>query len=41
MSIYRCNKCDLKKDNDIECVYVIEHKEICQDCWDKRVKELK
>ena len=41
MSIYRCGECDLKKDNDIECVYVVEDIEICQDCWDKRVKKLK
>ena len=37
MSIYRCNQCDTQKDNDIECVYDVSDKQICQGCLDDEV----
>ena len=40
MSIYRCEFCDLEKDNDKECVYILDNKDICQDCWNKIVEGL-
>ena len=39
MSIYRCNKCDLKKDNDFECVHVVIGKFICESCWEEKIKD--
>ena len=37
MSIYRCNQCDEQKDNDIECLYDVNDKQICQSCVDDEV----
>ena len=37
MSIYRCNQCDTQKDNDIECLYDVNDKQICQSCVDDEV----
>ena len=37
MSIYRCNQCDEQKDNDIECLYDVNDKQISQTCVDDEV----
>ena len=48
MSIYRCEECEITKDNDKECTYLVDKEPktddklilICQSCWDKRVEDL-
>ena len=37
MSVYRCDECDVQKDNDIECVFDINDKQLCQSCVDDEV----